>query len=449
MIKAYVTQKTSKNYFKEVKIRPLEANCGGGECNVIVDTSQRFQKHLGFGGAITEAAWRAVSVLPEEERKKVIDAYFSEQGLKYNIVRLPIHTTDFAVSPKTYIEEGDASLATFDMSWDMGRFNFYLECREASNGLFTIATPWSPPAFMKDNGELQHGGKLLDEYREAWAKYYCKFIDGLKDAGITVDAISVQNEPEAVQRWESCIYTAEEEGAFIRDFLHPALKEDGHGDIKILLWDHNRDAIVRRAQSSFALEGVRDLVWGIGYHWYCCDRSENLSAVHALYPEKALFLTECCVELAYDSTTGKSSYAGLWEHGERYGRQIINDFNNYSQGWVDWNIFLNEKGGPTYAENFCEAPIMIDENTGAVLYMSSYYYIGHFSKYIVPGATRVYCGNDAVSQLYTVAYENPDKTKVVVIENASSKRRNITLTIDGRGTQFVLRPHSIMTLVSD
>lgn len=449
MITAYVTQKMSKNYFKEVKIRSLSANVGGGECNVVVDTSRHFQKHLGFGGAITEAAWRAVSVLPEGERKKVIDAYFSGQGLKYNIVRLPIHTTDFAERPRTYVKEGDAALETFDMSWDMDRFNFYLECRRASDGLFTIATPWSPPAFMKDNGELQHGGKLLDEFKGAWADYYCKFIQGLKDIGITIDAISVQNEPEAVQRWESCIYTAEEEGAFIRDYLHPALKANGHGNVKLLLWDHNRDGVVRRAQSSFALEGVRDLVWGIAYHWYCCDRSENLSAVHALYPEKALFLTECCVELAYDSTTGKSSYAGLWEHGERYGKQIINDFNNYSQGWVDWNIFLDEKGGPTYVNNFCEAPIMIDKNTGTVMYMSSYYYIGHFSKYIAPGATRVYCGNDALSKLYTVAYENPDKTKVVVIENTSSKRRNITLTIDGKGTQFVLRPHSIMTLVSD
>ena len=450
MITAYVTQKTSLNHFREVKIRPLKSNFGGGPCNVVVDTSQRFQKHMGFGGAITEAAWRAASVLPAAERKKVVDAYFSKDGLCYNMARIPIHTTDFSAEPRTYVAEGDSELSSFDMSWDRGRFDFYLECRQAAGGsLFTIAAPWSPPGWMKDNGEVQHGGKLLDEYKGSWAQYCCKFAKGLADLGIKVDAMTVQNEPEAVQRWESCIYTAEEEALFIRDYLHPALVENGLADIKLVLWDHNRDAVVRRAATSFSIEGVRDLVWGIGYHWYCCDKSENLSVVHALYPEKALFLTECCVELAYDSTTGKSSYAGVWEHGERYGRQIINDLNNYSQGWIDWNIFLDEEGGPTYVGNFCEAPVMIDKHTGAVSYMSSYYYIGHFSKFIAPGATRVYCGNDALSMLYTVAYENPDGKKIVVIQNTSSKRREITLTVDGKGTAFTVRPHSIMTLVID
>ena len=450
MITAYVTQKTSQNHFKETKIRPLRKNFGGGECNVVVDTTQRFQKHLGFGGAITESSWRALSVLSKEERQKVIDAYFSPDGLNYNIARLPVHTNDFSVGPRTYVEDGDAELATFDMSWDMEKFNLYLDCRQAAGGeLFTMISPWSPPAWMKDNGTLQYGGKLLEEYKPAWAQYYCKFIQGLNALGISVDALSVQNEPEAVQRWESCIYTAEEEGLFIRDYLYPALKEHGLDNTKIVLWDHNRDAVVRRAETSFSIEGVRDIVWGIGYHWYCCDKSENLSVVHALYPEKAMFLTECCVELAYDSTTGKSSYAGIWEHGERYGKQIINDFNNYSQGWVDWNICLDEEGGPTYVGNYCQAPVMIDKRTKTVSYMSSYYYIGHFSKFIKPGATRVYCGNDAVSQLYTVAYENPDGKKIVVMENTSSKRREITLTVDGFGTKFTVRPHSIMTLVVD
>ncbi len=449
MIKAFITQKSSDNYFKEANIRPLKENFGGGGCNVVVDTSQRFQKHMGFGGAFTEAAWRAVSVLPETEKKKVIDAYFSKSGLCYNLARIPVHTTDFSIEPRTYIEDGDKELKTFDTEWDGGRFEFYKQCREASDGLFTLISPWSPPAFMKDNNKPQHGGKLLGEYREAWANYYCKFIEDLRSRGITVDALTVQNEPEAVQIWESCIYTPEEEGYFIRDYLCPALKKHGLENTKIVLWDHNRDGVIRRSLSSFAIEGVRDLVWGIGYHWYCCDKSENLSAVHALYPEKALFLTECCVELAHDSTTGEASYAGIWEHGERYGRQIINDFNNYSQGWIDWNIILDEEGGPTYVGNFCEAPVMIDKHMGKVSYMSSYYYIGHFSKFIKAGATRVFCGNDAPSQLYSVAYENPDKSKIIVIQNSSSRRREITLTVDGKGTRFSMRPHSIMTLVAD
>ena len=450
MITAYVTQKSSNVRFAKSILRSQPRTAGNCKSyNVVVDSSQRFQTHMGFGGAFTEAAMIAVSVLPPDKRKQVIDAYFSKDGLCYNLARLPMHSTDFCPRPRVYIADGDAALETFDVSWDAARFDFYKECEAASGGFFTVLSTWSPPAFMKDNNELQHGGKLLDEYKKPWAEYFCRFIEEMKKRGIRIDAMTVQNEPEAVQRWESCIYTATEEAEFIRDHLYPSLVAHGLDDTKIILWDHNRDAVVRRVLESFAVEGVRDLVWGIGYHWYCCPKSDNLSTVHAICPEKALLLTECCVELACDSTTGERQYAGEWEHGERYAKNIINDFNNYSQGWIDWNMYLDEEGGPTYVKNFCEAPIMIDKRTGEVLYMSSYYYIGHFSKFIKEGAVRLYCGNDCDKQLYTVAYQNPDGCKIIVIENTSSRRREIVLVIDGESTRFVIRPHAIATLVAD
>ena len=446
MLTAYITQKSSKYYLKKIKLRPLESNVGGSDCNVVVDSSQRFQRLRGFGGAFTEAAWRNADALPADVRKRLIDAYFSKDGLRYGMARIPMHTTDFSVEPKTYVRDYDDKLDSFDVSWDDKRFDFYRECAQTAGGLFTMVSTWSPPAWMKSNNELQHGGKLLDEYKVSWAEYYCKFIGELAKRGITVDCLSVQNEPEAVQRWESCIYTAEEEAEFIRDYLHPALVRNGMENVKIILWDHNRDVIVRRVMSSFALKGVRELVWGIGYHWYCGTQSENLSVVHALAPDKALFLTECCAEIAHDSTTGKQSYMGRWEHGERYGRHIINDFNNYSEGWIDWNLCLDTKGGPTYVGNYCEAPIMVDVENGQLNFMSSYYYIAHFTKFIDAGATRLYCGNDA-EQLYSVAFENPDGHKVTVIENTSSRRRAVTLTVDGKGVKFTMRPHSIMTIL--
>lgn len=446
MLKAYLTQKSSKLFFKQVHLRTTKSNISGGSCNIVVDTKQRFQRFRGFGGAFTEAAWRNYSSLSADRRRELVDAYFSEQGLRYKLARIPMHTTDFSVAPRTYVQDRDETLSTFDVSWDEGRFDFYRKCRDRAGGLFTMVSTWSPPAWMKDNNRLQHGGKLLDKYKPAWAEYYCKFIEELARCGIKADCLSVQNEPEAVQTWESCIYTAEEEALFVRDHLSPTLKKHGL-DVKIILWDHNRDVIVRRVLSSFAVEGVRDLVWGIGYHWYCSDQSGNLSLVHALAPDKALFLTECCNEIAHDSTTGRRSFVGLWEHGERYGKQIINDFNNYSEGWIDWNLCLDMQGGPTYVGNFCEAPIMVDAENDQLHYMASYYYLGHFSKFIDIGATRVYCGNDARDHLYSTAFVNPDGTTVVVIENTSSRRRNVTLSLDGNGTAFALRPHSIITIL--
>lgn len=447
--KAYITQKTSEWFIKETKLRPSAASDSREEYNVVVDTSQRFQTHMGFGAAITDAAVCAMDVLDESGRREVIEALFSPSGLGYNMARLPMHTTDFSPSSYTYIREGDKALDTFDVSCDEKRFELYLDCKACAGELFTVVATWSPPAFMKDNNTVIHGGRLLPEYRGAWAEYYCRFIEALAERGIETDALTVQNEPEAVQRWESCLYSATEEAEFIRDCLCPALRSHSLDGVKIMLWDHNRDGIVRRTRESFSVEGVRDLVWGVAYHWYCSDKSDNLSTVHALFPEKALLLTECCVELAYDSTTGAQSYAGLWEHGERYGKQIIDDFNNYSQGWIDWNMCLDEQGGPNYAGNYCEAPIMIDRKTKKIMYMSSYYYIGHFSKFIKPGAVRVYCGNDAPKQLSSVAYVNPDGKKIAVIMNTASRNRSIALTVDGETIKFELRRHAIVTLVID
>ena len=237
MITAYVTQKSSDKHFNKTSIRSQRQPVGGGSgkvYNVVVDSAQKFQTHMGFGGAFTEAALEAVSVLPAEKRKEVIDAYFSKDGLCYNLARLPMHSTDFSSRPKIYVEEGDKDLKTFDVSWDEARFNLYKECRETSGGFFTLVSTWSPPAFMKSNNRLQHGGKLLDEYKQPWAQYYCKFLEALKERDIYVDALTVQNEPEAVQRWESCEYTAEDEGLFIRDYLHPALVRSGFENTKIV-----------------------------------------------------------------------------------------------------------------------------------------------------------------------------------------------------------------------
>ena len=447
-MKAYITQKKGKKYWQELDISPLTPNYGGGKLNVVVDTNQRFQKFRGFGGAVTDSCWCAVKVLPTSEQEKIIDALFSPSGLDYNMTRVPMHTTDFSPFSKTYIDEYDDELKTFDISWDKERLDFYLRCNAKKNGqLFTMLSVWSPPAFMKDNNSLFKGGKLLDKYKKAWAEYFCRFIEEAGKMGIKFDCLSTQNEPDAVQTWESCIYSAQDEALFIRDFLHPALVKHGYGDIKIAIWDHNRDIIIQRCLDSFAIDGVRDLVWGIAYHWYCSEKSENLSTIHALFPEKEIFLSECCVELAYDSTTGKASVSGLWEHGERYARHIINDFNNYSQAWIDWNMCLDEQGGPNHVGNFCEAPIMIDKNTKTVHYMNSYYYIGHFSKFIHEGATRVYCANDAVKNIYSTAFVNTNGEVVTVILNTSNRYREVTLTIDGQGTSLTLPPHSILTTI--
>lgn len=140
-------------------------------------------------------------------------------------------------------------------------------------------------------------------------------------------------------------------------------------------------------------------------------------------------------------------YYGAWKHGETYGHNMINDFNNYTEGWVDWNLILDETGGPNYAGNFCEAPIMIDTKENKVNYNISYYYIGHFSRYIKSGAKRILCLNDSDKGVYSVSYKNPDGQIIVVVQNELSKRNRLAIAVDGKGINTEVPPHSITTFI--
>ena len=276
-----------------------------------------------------------------------------------------------------------------------------------------------------------------------------KYIQKMGERGIGISMISIQNEPEAKQTWASCKFDATEEAEFAVEYLYPELKKAGLAEqVGILIWDHNRDKMYRRVKESMAYPKARDVIWGVAYHWYGPEQSENLTMVHENYPEKHLIFTEGCVELVNDSG-GTSSTAGMgaWKHGETYGRNIINDFNNYNEAWIDWNLILNECGGPNYVGNFCEAPILIDRKTDEIIYNKSYYYIGHFSRYIRPGAKRIQCSSDAGKGLYSVAYKNPDGETVIVVQNELNRQKRLALVINGMGANTELPPHSITTFI--
>ena len=179
---------------------------------------------------------------------------------------------------------------------------------------------------MKDNNHMLHGGKLLPEYYDAWALYYTKFIKAYEAKGIPVWGITIQNEPMAVQRWESCVYSAEEERDFLKNHLGPMMEREGLGDKNIVVWDHNRDLMVNRANTIFDDPEAAKYAWGIGFHWYekwtgGAPMYNNLTLVKESYPDKELLFTEGCQEM-FDADKLQH-----WPHAERYGESIINDFN--------------------------------------------------------------------------------------------------------------------------
>ena len=415
---------------------------------VFVDPGHTFQTMLGIGGALTDAAAETFAKLPKTQQQEFLQAYYSPTtGIGYTLARTSIHSSDFSSGSYTYVADKDEALKTFSVKHDeQFRIPFIKQAMAAAGGKLTLfVSPWSPPGWMKDNGELLHGGKLLPRYRQTWADYYVKFIKTYEQLGIPVWGLSVQNEPMATQRWESCIFTGEEERDFIKGYLGPTLQKAGLGSRKLIAWDHNRDLLYQRAITVLDDPQAAKYVWGIGYHWYETWTGsgmlfDNVKRVHETFPDKNLIFTEGCVEkFSLDRVND-------WTLGEKYGLSMIGDFNAGTVGWTDWNVLLDETGGPNHVGNFCFAPVIADTKAGKLLYTNAYYYIGHFSKFIRPGAKRIGASSNR-DALQTTAFRNPDGSVAVVVMNQTDKPLDFQLWMAGNAAKTTSAAHSIMTLV--
>jgi len=418
------------------------------EIAVFVNPQKTFQTFLGIGGAITDASAEVYARLSPEKQQAVLKAYYDkDEGIGYSLMRTNIHSCDFSSGSYTYVEEGDSSLNSFSIEHDLlYRIPMIKEAIQTAGGAITLyASPWSPPAFMKDSKNMLFGGKLLPEYARAWARYYVRFIQEYERNGIPVWGLSVQNEPMAVQTWESCIYTAEEERDFLKNHLGPVLVESGMEDKKIIVWDHNRDLITHRANTILGDPEAARYVWGVGFHWYetwtgGAPMFQNIRNVQESYPDVNLIFTEGCAESFRDD------HYHFWPNAERYGENMINDFNNGTVGWTDWNILLDQQGGPNHVGNFCFAPVHAHTETGEIIYTPSYYYIGHFSKFIRPGAVRV-STTTMGSHLQATSFLNTDDSMVTVVMNKTDEKLHYKLMAGAYGVEQDILPHSIQTFV--
>jgi glucosylceramidase len=438
-LRVVLTAKDTSDRLADKGLFVFEKNSENAD--IKLDVNKRYQTILGFGGALTEAAAYTLSRVSEDKRREVIESYFDkDKGLGYSLGRVHIHSCDFALGNYTYVEEYDKDLKSFDIARDRELILPLIKDAEQTRGeeLKFLASPWSPPAWMKTNKDMNHGGKLLPEYREAWAKYYTKFVKAYEQEGINIWSISVQNEPAAVQVWDSCIYTAEEERDFVRDYLGPMMHQEGLENVKILIWDHNRDLMVERASTVLLDKEAAKYVWGTGFHWYVSEAFEEVGKVHELFPDKHLLFTEGCQEGGVK--------LGEWFTGERYGRNIIGDLNNWTEGYLDWNIVLDETGGPNHVNNLCDAPIIADTRTNELHYNSSYYYIGHFSKFIKPGAVRIGLENNK-PDIQATAFLNDDGSTVVVAMNEKDEDISFKLGLEDMTVSLELKARSIATYI--
>lgn len=423
-------------------VADFEFSSNPGEANrIIVFPQYTYQHWIGFGGAFTESAGYTLSKMSDEKQDEMIHAYFGENGIKYNFCRNHINSCDFSLDNYAYIDdENDVNFETFDISRDKKYIIPMIKKAQSvsKENIKFLASPWSPPPFMKDTKKMNHGGKLLSEYREAWAKYIARYIKEYKKEGIDISMLTIQNEPNATQTWDSCTYDALEESDFGTQYLVPTLKGEGLGNVEVLFWDHNKDNVIRRAESVLKTKEAIDSLAGIAFHWYSGDHFEQLRMFKEKYPDKKLVFTEGCIE--------KHQCRTSIQNAERYAHDIIGNINNGTEAFIDWNLFLDENGGPNHVGNFCSAPIQGNIETNEIIYNPSYYYIGHFSKYIPSGSKRIGVSKFS-DQIETTAFLTPDGDRVVVILNRSDSICNFRLCEEDSFTEQAIAPHSIKTYI--
>ncbi len=401
----------------------------------------KYQVFEGFGGAATEAAAYVWSKMSPSNRDELLEAYFGKDGCNYKFVRLSLDSCDFSIGHyQAVTDANDKEFKSFSLSRDEEYVIPFLRAAEEKLGekLTILLSPWSPPDFMKTTGERNNGGKLKDECRGAWAEYICLYIKEYIKRGFNVKMLTIQNEPNAKQTWDSCLYNTAEEKAFLKDFLYPAVKRHGL-DIEIYIWDHNKELALERTMG-IVDEETQGMVDGVAVHWYTGNHFDTLRMIREKYPNLKLVFTEGCVEYSlYSSNTPL-------DHARMYAFDIIGNLNSGLNLSFDWNIYLDKQGGPNHVRNFCDAPIMCDVEKDTIEYKLSYRYIKHLSAYIMPGAVRI--GTSKYSHLIEVtAFKNPDGSIVCVLLNTSNQKLPINIRFNGKVVSPELEGDSIATLV--
>ena len=443
-LKLFITSKDSLKRISQTSPNELFESNIKSQCKITVEPQNKRQQILGFGGSFTEASSSIYKNLSQEKKDELIEAYFGKSGNNYSMARTHINSCDFSLSNYAHVEdEKDSELHTFSLERNKESLIPMIKdaLRKRENKIKIMASPWSPPAWMKTTGQMNFGGKLKNEHRKTWADYYCKFIEHCKKEGVPIWGVSIQNEPEAKQTWDSCLYSAEEERDFIKNYLGPSFEKHSLLNKKIIIWDHNRDMMVERARTVLSDPDAAKYVWGTGFHWYCGDHFDNVQKVHDEFPNKQLIFTEGCQE--------GGPHIGSWDLGERYATSIINDLNRWTVAWIDWNLILNEEGGPNHVGNYCSAPIIVNTKSQELLYQSSYYYMGHFSRFILPGDKIVnsIVENGNVDVLSSI---NRDENKVhTIIQNKNKEPVGVDYNRNNLNYNFTIPARSIITVVNN
>lgn len=402
----------------------------------------KYETFEGFGGAVTEAAGYVYSLMNNEQKKDLLETYFSKENMHYRLVRIHLDSCDFCLDMYEAMPDSqDTELKSFSFERTEKYIIPMLEDirKIAGDELRLMLSPWSPPAFMKTNGNRKKGGRLKPEFRKMWAEYICRYIQEFRDRGYVVQRISLQNEPNAVQTWDSCLFTAEEEKTFLRDFMYPAMRAKGYDDIEIFIWDHNKERVYERVRD-IVDESTKDMVAGAAFHWYSGDHFESLKLVREMYPDVKLIMSESCLEYRLFDEKNIENVTNRLCH------EMIGDLNHGMCAFYDWNLLLDEKGGPNHAKNYCHAPFLYDTKTGELIPQKTQRQFYHFSHNIIPGSVRI-ATSKYTEQIDVVAYQTPKNNIILILLNKSDKTLPVNLRVQGKVAEILLLKKSLVTCV--
>ncbi len=390
---------------------------------------------IGFGSALTEATAYNYAQMSDDVKKKLLEKCFSSKGANYSYCRIHIGSCDFSLDERSYSKKADLS----DFSIEPDRKYVIPFLRDVINAsdrkIFFLASPWSPPAFMKDSGVLIQGGVLRKEFYPVYAEYFARFIEEYKKEGVEISAVTVQNEPNASQTWESCRFTPEQEAEFATDYLRPTLDKHGLQDVKILVWDHNKERLYDRARDILSYPNADKAIWGIGFHWYSGTHFDNISLVRQKF-DKYVLGTELCCRFSKDKTAENRDL--------RYANEYCNDLRFGVSGVCDWNMVLgDEKGGPYHNRGGgCSAPLYFDDKNDRIVEDGLFPVTKLFSKACTMGDVSI-ATSSYNPELQTCAIKHKDGSITLIALNLSDCELPVSLRLNGKVAEFKLPPKSL------
>lgn len=477
---------------------------GAPDFTLTVDTAHPRQTIAGFGASFTESSAWNLACLSEADRGEVLARLFSPAtGMGFTLARTHINSCDYSLRHYSYVEPGDLALASFSIAADQAGFTGQendqvhgirvedprfdlLQLIQAARavpgaGFRLVASPWSPPSWMKEGEHAEMtGGRLRRDadpegrliYYDAWARYLVAYVQAYAHEGVPVWALTPQNEPGHAEnaRWDTCFWSAEWQREFIADYLGPAMAaaglldlDDLEAGVGIFAFDHNKaDAL---ATVPVILDDPRAarFVRGIAIHWYAINlggkadyRAHVLDEMSRRYPDKVILHTESSIDLHPDDPIGQywDPENVDWTRGRftpfsQYAIDIITDLNHGAIGYIDWCMVLSTAGGPNPYDNFNSASVLVDPRQQTVLYTPLYYLLGQFSRYIRPGARRLDVAADLPVGVYATAARNPDGSTAVVVFNDNPEPRAFRVEVDGRAVSSEIDGDAVQTIVVD